>query len=96
MMSLQQGLVDIAPDVESQWWWDAVAEHRLVVPQCLACSRQFFPPQPTCPACGGSGFAETPVSGRGTIYSWVVVNRALHPVYAEDVPYTIVAVRLEG
>jgi uncharacterized protein len=33
-------------------------------------------------------------SGRGKIYSWVTVHRALDPVFADDVPYTIVAVDL--
>jgi uncharacterized OB-fold protein len=34
-------------------------------------------------------------SGRGTLYSWVVVHVALDAAFADDVPYTVVAVDLE-
>lgn len=33
-------------------------------------------------------------SGQGTVYSWVTVHRALDPAFADDVPYTIVAIDL--
>jgi uncharacterized OB-fold protein len=34
-------------------------------------------------------------SGRGLLYSWVVVRIALDPEFEPDVPYTVVAVDLE-
>jgi uncharacterized OB-fold protein len=35
-------------------------------------------------------------AGHGEIYSWVVVNRALHPAFTQDAPYVILTVNLEG
>jgi uncharacterized OB-fold protein len=34
-------------------------------------------------------------TGRGLLYSWVVVNRALGQIMSADTPYTIVAVDTE-
>ena len=36
-----------------------------------------------------------PSSGRGTVFTWTVVGRALHPAYADSVPYAPVVVELE-
>lgn len=35
------------------------------------------------------------MSGRGRVYSWVGVQRALTPAFEADVPYTIATVELE-
>ena len=35
------------------------------------------------------------VIGRGTVYSWVGVRRALDPAFADDGPYTVAAVDLD-
>lgn len=34
-------------------------------------------------------------SGRGRVYSWVTIHRALDPAFAEDVPYTVLSVDLD-
>jgi uncharacterized OB-fold protein len=91
----QLGLVPPAVDEDSRAWWRAVAERRLLLPHCRACGLTWFPPAPGCPRCGSAGPDHREASGRGSIYSWVVVERALDPVFARDVPYTIVAVDLE-
>jgi uncharacterized protein len=89
------GYLAPAVDPDSQPWWDALAEERLILPHCLNCGRLWFPPSPGCPNCGAVNWEWVDASGRGTIYSWVVIARALHPAFAGDVPYTIVAVDLE-
>lgn len=87
----------IAPDVDgdSAWWWEALAEGRLLLPRCEGCAACFFPPLESCPRCGGRDIAGVESSGRGAVYSWVVVHIALDPAFAADVPYTVVAVDLE-
>jgi uncharacterized OB-fold protein len=95
-MSLpQRGLIVPEVDKDSAAWWAAVAEHRFTLPWCMACQRFFFPPMPTCPHCGSKSVTLCPASGRGRIYSWVVVNRALDHRFVDDAPYTIVAVALD-
>ena len=35
------------------------------------------------------------LSGRGTVYSWVVVHQSQHPAFNPDTPYNVVIVELE-
>ena len=66
-----------------------------MLPRCNTCRRRWFPPTPGCPHCGSREVELAPADPRGTVYSWVVVNRALDATFAEDAPYTIVAVDLD-
>jgi len=91
------GLGALAPekDADSAPFWEALTGGRLLVPRCGGCRRSFFPPMPACPRCGSTDVTLAPSEGRGTIYSWVTVHRALHEAFAGDIPYTIVAVDLD-
>jgi uncharacterized OB-fold protein len=91
----QTGFLPPSIDTDSQPWWDALAAHELLVPRCDRCGRYWFPPTPGCPHCGALEHELRPVSGRGRIYTWVVVHRALSPSFQPDVPYTIALVELE-
>jgi uncharacterized OB-fold protein len=91
----QHGFLSPPLDEDSRPWWQALAEGRLILPRCLSCGRCWFPPSPGCPNCGGERFEWIAASGRGSIYSWVVIGRALHRAFEADVPYTIVAVDLD-
>jgi uncharacterized OB-fold protein len=51
---------------------------------------------PSCPFCGTPGGTEVTATGTGTVYSWVRVNRPLTPAFADDVPYSVAAVDLDG
>ncbi|HLH67795.1 MAG TPA: OB-fold domain-containing protein [Candidatus Dormibacteraeota bacterium] len=92
---IQPGFIAPEVDEDSRAWWEALAERRLLLPRCRDCGRAWFPPTPGCPRCGGVSVELVESCGRGHIYSWVVVNRALSPAFATDVPYTILAVDLE-
>jgi len=95
IQSFQQVVIEPEIDVDTRWWWDALGEGRLELPQCQSCSRSFFPPQPSCSHCGSTAWKRIQSTGKGRIYSWVVVHKALDPLFAKEVPYPIVAVELE-
>ncbi|HEY4024819.1 MAG TPA: OB-fold domain-containing protein [Candidatus Dormibacteraeota bacterium] len=92
---IARGLVAPGIDADSHAWWAAVAERRLLLPHCLDCGATWFPPTPGCPRCASTSVELVEASGRGRVYSWVVVNRALSPAFADDAPYTVLAVDLE-
>jgi uncharacterized OB-fold protein len=95
MISIEKsGFVRPTPSIDTAGWWKEMAAGVLTMPECGACSRRFFPPQPRCSRCGSSDWALTRVDGRGSVYSWVVANRAFAEEFVEDVPYGIVAVDL--
>jgi uncharacterized OB-fold protein len=90
------GYLTPAPNRDTAPWWDAMAQGRLTIPECEACRRRFFPPQPFCPHCGADRWRLAPVRGDGRVYSWVVVHRSFAPEFDKDVPYGIVAVDLRA
>lgn len=83
------------PDSESTPFWDGMRNQRLMIQRCGSSGQWLFPPVTFCP-----GSLEQPewaeASGRGTIFSWIVVR---HPVprdlYADEVPYVVAVVALE-
>ncbi len=81
---------------ETLAWWQAAAEHRLLVQRCADCGQTRMPPGPLCPACRSFNRTWQEVSGRGSIYTYTVVHRAYVPSLADKVPYVVIVVELEG
>jgi len=75
-------------------WWQAAAEHRLVVQRCSACGHTRLPPAPVCSECRSDDAQWQEVSGRGEVYTYTLVHR---PIAAEQtLPYVIAVIALEG
>lgn len=83
------GYPDFAP------YWAAAAKGCLVAQACAACGRLRWPPRPACAECGSLEIAWRTLRGRGRVYSWTVVGRAMLPGFADRVPYTVVIVEAE-
>lgn len=84
-----------APDDVTGFYWDAAAEHRLVLQRCRSCAKFQFPPEICCLHCQAEDFEPAEVSGRGVIYSYSVVDRPLHAGFVDDLPYVVVLVELD-
>ena len=81
---------------ETLGWWQAAAEHRLVVQRCADCGRTRLPPGPLCPSCRSLNRTWQEVSGRGMVYTYTIVHRTYVPSLADRLPYVVVVVELEG
>jgi uncharacterized OB-fold protein len=73
---------------ETQPFWDAAAEGKLLYKHCAACGEPHFYPRPLCPFCFSDKTEWKQASGRGAIYTYSVMRRA-------PVPYAIAYVTLE-
>lgn len=82
-------------DKRSRPFWEAAKRHELVMQRCLNCGLFRNPPAELCPACLSSRAEWSRVSGRGTVYSWIVYYRAFHPAFAKAVPYAVALIELE-
>jgi uncharacterized OB-fold protein len=81
-------------DTLSLPWWEAAAEHRLVVQRCTACEHTRHPPAPVCPACRSHESDWQEVPGRGEVYTYTIVHR---PIAAgQQLPYVVAVIALEG
>lgn len=83
-----------SPDAATAPYWAAARERRLVMPRCDDCTHYHFYPRTLCPRCGSAHLTWTPVSGKGEIYSFTVINRAPSQAFSAAVPYVVGAVKL--
>jgi uncharacterized OB-fold protein len=74
--------------------WEAAARGELAIPFCVACGAPQWPPRPNCLACHGFDMEWRAVEPRGTLFSYFVAHKALHPSLADEVPYAAAVVLL--
>jgi uncharacterized protein len=80
---------------ETQPFWDAAAEERLVIQRCDACGAWQYYPRPFCKTCWTEGVQWAEASGRATLYTFSIVRRNDLPPFGDQVPYVAAIVDLE-
>ena len=81
-------------DAETQPYWDAAREERLLFRRCAGCGEAHFYPRRFCPLCWSEDVAWEDASGSATLYTWSVVHSNDLPPFAEKVPYVAAVVDL--
>ncbi|SEN04387.1 hypothetical protein SAMN05192533_108148 [Mesobacillus persicus] len=84
------------PDVNEDTieYWQLLQETKqLHVQKCKNCGTYSHPPRPICHHCRQYQLEWVPMSGKGTVYSYVIYHRSVHPGF--EVPYEVVLVELE-
>jgi uncharacterized OB-fold protein len=76
-------------------FWDAAREGRLILQHCEDCDRVIHYPRMACPFCSSKNLDWKNASGRGTIYSFTVVESNAPSAFAGDVPYVVAVIRLD-
>jgi uncharacterized OB-fold protein len=76
---------------DSQTFWEAASDHRLVAQRCSACGRFRHPPRPMCPECHSIDDDTVELSGTGTVYSYAILHHPQHPAFS----YPVVAVLVD-
>ena len=84
------------PDADSLPFWDGCAAGRLSAQRCATCGRWRWPPRGVCPACGGWTHEWCALPGTGVVQAFVVPHRPFSPGFADEVPYVVVHVALDG
>jgi len=83
------------PDGDSQAFWDAAREGRLLIKRCRSCGRPHYYPRPFCPHCWSEEVEWEQASGRGTLYTYSVVYENDLPPFSGRMPYVAAIVDLE-
>jgi uncharacterized OB-fold protein len=83
------------PDNETQPFWDAAKDERLLIKRCNACGEYHFYPRPFCPHCWSEDVEWFEASGRATLYTWSVVHRNDLPPFGDRIPYVAAIAELE-
>jgi uncharacterized OB-fold protein len=94
VVELVAGIKPIVID-ETRGFWEGTANEELRVQVCGACGHRQLPGGPCCRECLSQDLTWQKASGRGTVHSFSVVHRALHPAFAAQVPYVLADIQLE-
>jgi uncharacterized protein len=77
----------------NQAFWKATLNGQLVLPHCRRCGNTWFPASTRCPQCLSTDVDSTQASGRGRLWSWVIMHRRYIKEF--DPPYVVGFVELE-
>lgn len=82
------------PTEDSAPFWAAARLSELRMQRCAHCELVRFPPSILCPRCLSDDAEWQRLSGRGTVFSWIIVHQSQHPAFNSDVPYNVAIVEL--
>lgn len=82
-------------DATSEPWFAALQEGKLLIQRDPVSGKALFYPRARVAGHPDRVPEWVEASGRGTLYSWTVVERTVHPQFAALVPFTIALVALE-
>ncbi len=82
-------------DEETDGFWGGTAAGELRIQACGSCGALRFPPRVMCPECQSTERVWRAVSGRGAIWSFVVVHPPVLPAYVPYTPFPVITVTLE-
>jgi uncharacterized OB-fold protein len=78
---------------DNQAWWDRINEGELSIQRCKECGTLRHPPRPMCWKCQSLECEHIAASGKGTVYSYVVIHRPEIPGYTY--PLVVAVIELE-
>ncbi len=90
-----EGFLLPAGDEDGGFFWEGTAQGELRVQKCTSCGHLRHPPRPMCPRCRSVERGFERMSGRGTVWSYVVPHPPLLAPYSELAPYNVIVVELE-
>jgi uncharacterized OB-fold protein len=75
---------------DNAFWFEGTREHRLLIQHCTSCGTLRHPPLPGCGVCGSLDWDTVESSGRGTVYSYVVVHYPQVPSFEYPLPIGLI------
>jgi len=90
-------LLKIMPPVTdaNRPYWEGTLSGELRLQICDHCQMPRFPEAPACPRCLGENATWRAVSGRATLWSWILMHQNYIAAFADELPYLVAFVRLE-
>lgn len=82
------------PIPTSEPFWAGTKQHKLMLQRCPS-GHVFYYARTHCPECLSRDLEWVEASGRGTLYSFTICERAQSPDFEPDVPYVVAAIALE-
>jgi uncharacterized OB-fold protein len=84
------------PTPDSEEFWSACNDGRLLLRECESCQHRFYYPRLACPRCAQRELRWIEASGRGVVYSHTTVFTSFYgSAWEADLPYTVLLVDLD-
>ncbi len=75
---------------DNAFWFEGARQHTLLIQRCSSCGTLRHPPLPACGTCRSFEWDTVEASGRGTLYSYVVVHYPQVPSFEYPLPIGLV------
>ncbi len=85
----------VFPELDTQAYWDATKERKLIYQRCDACNNVVFTPRRHCTACGSADLTTLESAGDGAVYTYSVVRQNRQPAFAEMGAYSVAYIDLD-
>jgi uncharacterized OB-fold protein len=79
---------------ETREYWEGLKRGELRIQRCRDCGKAYFFPRPFCPQCSSKDVEWFTASGRGRLYSYIIVHRGARG-FEDWTPYVIAVVQLD-
>ena len=76
-------------------YWKYCKKHELRMQKCRECGHIRFPVSILCPECHSMEAEWTKLSGKATVYSYIVFRLPYHESYKDDIPYAVAIIQLD-
>jgi uncharacterized protein len=83
------------PQSDTEPFWDAAREKRLMYQVCRRCGGIVFYPRGHCTHCTSLDLEWRQSAGRGAIYTYTVIRQHGHPYFKARAPYVVAFVDLD-
>ncbi len=83
------------PNADTQVFWDACNEDRLLFQTCRDCNHTQFYPRAICASCQSRNLEWRDSGKLGVVHSYTIVQRAPSPAFKADAPYLLALIDLD-
>ncbi|WP_067889603.1 Zn-ribbon domain-containing OB-fold protein [Nocardia vaccinii] len=78
---------------DTEFFWDGLREHRLLIQRCTQCRTLRVPPRPMCGECTSLEWEAIESAGRGIVYSYVLPHYPPMPMFTD--PHIVALIELD-
>jgi len=89
----EKPLPTITPETEP--FWAATRNGKLSMQKCAGCNHIRYPVNEICPRCLSEDAEWVTLSGKGTVFSFIVFHQVYNQAFAKDVPYNVALIQLD-
>ncbi len=82
------------PDGDSQPYWEALKQRRVLFQRCRGCGQAQLYFRAVCRNCWSRDLENVEAAGTGTVYSYTIVHSVGEPALAAELPYALALVEL--